>query len=81
IWSGNPLSVYSKVEKTFVDGICYYDLVRDEKLRKEIAVERERIIRKMMEAKLKGAKTQTFSKRPRRQYECETIGYDEEDEH
>ncbi|MFI5204727.1 MAG: amidohydrolase family protein, partial [Flavobacteriales bacterium] len=81
IWSNNPLSVYAKAEKTFVDGTCYYDSDRDKQLRKEIAAERERIIRKMLEAKSKGAKTQTFKKRPRKQYECETMGYDEEDEY
>tara|TARA_Y100001935_G_scaffold255663_1_gene270927 strand:+ start:90774 stop:92165 length:1392 start_codon:yes stop_codon:yes gene_type:complete len=30
IWSGNPLSIYSKVEKTFVDGMKYFDLEKDE---------------------------------------------------
>lgn len=51
IWNGNPLSVYSKPLKTFVDGIAYYDIAREEQLRKNNAAERERIIRLMMKDK------------------------------
>ena len=29
IWSGHPLSIYSKVELTYVDGIKYFDLAND----------------------------------------------------
>mgnify|MGYP003333759461 FL=1 len=29
IWSGHPLSIYSKVEQTYVDGIKYFDLAND----------------------------------------------------
>jgi imidazolonepropionase-like amidohydrolase len=80
IWSNNPLSVYAVVEKTFVDGICYYDIDRNIQLQKNNARERERLVRKMLEAKIKGAKTQAYNKRPRKLYECETMGYDDENE-
>jgi imidazolonepropionase-like amidohydrolase len=29
IWSGHPLSIYSKVEQTFIDGVKYFDLAED----------------------------------------------------
>lgn len=29
IWSGHPISIYSKVEKTFIDGVSYFDLESD----------------------------------------------------
>lgn len=29
IWSGHPLSIYSKVEKTFINGTKYFDLAND----------------------------------------------------
>ncbi len=58
LWSDNPLSVYARVEKTYVDGICYFDLGRDEKLQQEVAAERARIIQKMIAAKNKGASVQ-----------------------
>ena len=42
LWNANPLSVYATVEKTFVDGIEYFDRERDSIMRvtlplKEIA--------------------------------------------
>jgi adenine deaminase len=29
IWSGHPLSIYSKVEQTYIDGTKYFDLAND----------------------------------------------------
>lgn len=57
LWSENPLSVYAKPEKTMVDGIVYFDLEKDEQLRKELQVERNRLLQKMAAAKAKGEKT------------------------
>lgn len=51
IWSDNPLSVYAKVEKTFVDGICYFDLEKDLELRKKNAEDRARLIQLVMKDK------------------------------
>jgi len=46
IWSGDPLSVYSEADQTFVDGILYFDRnwlpemeARDEALRSELLAE------------------------------------------
>jgi adenine deaminase len=51
IWSDNPLSVYAKVEKTFVDGICYFDFEKDLELRKKNAEDRARLIQLVMKDK------------------------------
>jgi len=48
IWSGNPLSIYAKAEKTFVQGALYFDLEIDKQLNTENKAERVRIIQKMM---------------------------------
>ncbi|HMG68459.1 MAG TPA: amidohydrolase family protein [Chitinophagaceae bacterium] len=48
LWSDNPLSVYAKANKTIVDGIIYFDRDRDKELRKQISMERNRIIQKMI---------------------------------
>lgn len=40
IWTGHPLSVYSRVETTFVDGVAYFDRARDEAQREAMARER-----------------------------------------
>ncbi len=65
LWDNDPLSIYARVLKTFVDGICYYDWQRDAQLRQEAAAERQRIISKMMKEKEKTktvpAKKPTFT--------------------
>jgi imidazolonepropionase-like amidohydrolase len=58
LWNNNPLSVYATAQKTFVDGIEYYDRQRDSTMRIYIANERNRLIQKMLTAKKDGAKTQ-----------------------
>jgi len=40
IWSGNPLSVYSIAETTFIDGEIFFDIKRDQAKREEMAKER-----------------------------------------
>jgi imidazolonepropionase-like amidohydrolase len=57
LWNNNPLSVYATVQKTFVDGIEYFDRQRDSLQRIFIAKERNRLIQKMLKAKKGGAHT------------------------
>lgn len=76
IWSDNPLSIYAKAEKTFVDGIAYYDQQRDLMLREEIRKEKSRIIQKLLLAKANGDKVQKPVKKEKKLYECETIEND-----
>ena len=58
LWSDNPLSIYAKAEKTIVDGIVYFDREKDKELRKQVAVERNRLIQKMLAEKRSGGPTQ-----------------------
>jgi adenine deaminase len=58
LWTDHPLSIYAKVEKTFVDGTLYYDLETDKQLRAERDRERQRLVLKMLAAKQGGAPTQ-----------------------
>ncbi|MBW8049940.1 MAG: amidohydrolase family protein [Cytophagales bacterium] len=69
IWSDNPLSIYAKAEKTFVDGICYFDMEQDKRLRDEIKKERMRLIQKMLEKK-KGENMQEAKKKREDIYRC-----------
>jgi imidazolonepropionase-like amidohydrolase len=54
VWSDNPLSVYAKVEHTFVEGKRYYDLEEDKKLQELNRADRLRIVQKMQKEKLSG---------------------------
>lgn len=51
IWSGNPLSSYSKCEQTWVDGRKYFDLQEDAQMRAKIQKERATLIQKAMNSK------------------------------
>lgn len=73
IWSGNPLSIYSKAEQTYIDGIKYFDLDRDKEMRKRIRSERERIIELMLNEKSKGKAVQKVKNETKKRYECDTV--------
>tara|TARA_B100000242_G_scaffold240101_1_gene180106 strand:+ start:9 stop:3011 length:3003 start_codon:yes stop_codon:yes gene_type:complete len=47
LWNGNPLSVYSKVLQTYVDGKLMFDIEIDKKMRERDLKERMRIIKLM----------------------------------
>jgi imidazolonepropionase-like amidohydrolase len=57
LWSDHPLSIYTKAEKTIVDGMIEFDREYDMQLRKKIAEERNRLIQKMIAEKKNGGIT------------------------
>jgi len=71
IWNANPLSIYASVEKTFVDGICYYDAAADAAMQKAIADEKARITKKMIAAKNAGEQTVPVVITQLPEYHCE----------
>lgn len=73
IWSDHPLSIYARVENTFVDGVCYFDLKKDETMQQWIATERARIIQKMLAAKQGGDDTQQPSYKAKKHFHCDTL--------
>ena len=73
IWSDNPLSVYAKVEQTYIDGIKYFDLEHDADLRKRNQAEKERLIQKMLNEKKAGKPVRKIKEEKQLLYECETI--------
>tara|TARA_B100000242_G_C43050834_1_gene490969 strand:- start:562 stop:3576 length:3015 start_codon:yes stop_codon:yes gene_type:complete len=62
LWSGHPMSVYSVVEQTYVDGRLYYSLSLDMENRLRNAKERNRLTQKMLSVKRTGKKTQKIKK-------------------
>lgn len=73
LWNDNPLSIYAKPLKTFVDGIDYYDAEKDLKLRSEMNKEKERIIQKLLTEKKLGMPTQKPSKPEKKLYHCDDV--------
>lgn len=79
VWSADPLSIYAVCEKTYVDGVPYWDLSKDAENQKAMKAETGRLIQKMIEAKGNGAAVRPAAagqaRRPR--YECETLEEDQ----
>jgi adenine deaminase len=73
LWSDNPLSIYARAEKTFVDGISYWDIDQDAQKLKALKAEQGRIIQKMIDAKSGGATTVRPVMQRQSLYECETL--------
>ena len=70
LWTDNPLSVYAKVNRTYVDGVCYYDEAEDKLMRERIKAERARLIQKMIKAKKGGSDTQKPKPGKPKEFKC-----------
>jgi hypothetical protein len=71
LWTAHPLSIYAKADKTIIEGGVYFDLDRDQQLRKELEEERARLIARMLEEKKGGASTQRPTGRVRQEFHCD----------
>ena len=75
LWSDNPLSIYAKADKTFVDGKLLFDRERQIEIESNIANERSRLIEKMN--KSDEPKTPMSAKKPKKKMQCDSItGYE-----
>ena len=73
VWNNEPLSIYARAERTYIDGACYFNLEEDEKARIAFASERERIIQKMEEAKNGGASTRKPQPKNPFHFHCDSM--------
>ena len=48
IWSGNPLSILSRCEQTWIDGRRYFDVERDRLAREEAKQQRASLIQEIL---------------------------------
>jgi imidazolonepropionase-like amidohydrolase len=77
LWSDHPLSIYSKAEKTLIEGITYFDIERDSKLRESIQNERNDLILMMLKEKNKGMKTQPIKKKDKQLLHCDSMNFNQ----
>ena len=71
LWSANPLSVYAKVIKTYVDGKLMFDIENDKNILKRDLQEKMRIIELM--SKEKNSKIRKLKPDKEKHYHCDTI--------
>ncbi|MCH2045629.1 MAG: amidohydrolase family protein, partial [Saprospiraceae bacterium] len=74
LWSAHPMSVYARAEKTFVDGICYFDEKEDQAKRAAVQIERTRLVQKMLGLKQSGKPTQPVVHMHSIHYHCGDTG-------
>lgn len=74
LWSDHPLGIRAKAEQTWVDGVRYYDAVRDAEQRRWIAAERDRLVRAMIAAKADGAPTRKARRERQHLWHCDDLG-------
>ena len=74
LWSDNPLSVYAVPEKTYVEGVAYFEIEKDKQQRIAIKEERNKLIQMMLNDKGSGkGKKRPPMKKDKIHFECETI--------
>ncbi|CAM4290913.1 amidohydrolase family protein [Zobellia nedashkovskayae] len=73
LWSGNPLSIYAKAEKTMIDGAIYFDIEKDKELRNKVSKERNELVNQMLGEKEKGKKTQEPKQSKKQLMHCDTL--------
>ena len=75
LWSDNPLSIYTKAEKTMIEGKLFFDIDEDMKKRAAIKQEKSKLINMMLNEKMNGGKTQAPKKKVLKNFTCETKQY------
>lgn len=73
LWSGHPMSVYSKAEKTLIQGAVYFDIEKDRALREAIAKERMYLTKLMLEVKASGGATTVPVQNKKERFTCDTL--------
>jgi len=74
IWSGPPLSMFSRPEQTWVDGVNYFHLERDAEMRAADRAEREALIQKALGTRDDGKKRSRKTRGPERDaWHCDDV--------
>lgn len=81
LWSDNPLSIYAVAEKTWVDGVRYYDRDKEDEMTAWIQNERNRLIQEMIDAENGGSSTQKAKRTMKYTYGCADLGLEASGEH
>ncbi|GAB1309125.1 amidohydrolase family protein [Urechidicola sp. KH5] len=73
LWSDHPMSIYSKAEKTLIEGVTYFDIDTNDTMVKEVNAERNQLINMMIEAKNKGMKVQPVVEKKKIHFHCDSL--------
>ena len=77
VWNNSPLSIYSRVEQTYVDGLLLYDEKIQNELFKENEKKRSTLITEMIRAKKNGFPTEKIKQQENKLHKCNDFEIDE----
>jgi imidazolonepropionase-like amidohydrolase len=72
LWNEHPMSVYALAEKTWVDGIMYFDREQMRERQMEMAAERNRLAQAMLNDKHAGKRTQPVEGHGGEHWHCDS---------
>lgn len=75
LWSSHPMSIYSRAEKTMIQGAIYYSSDKINKMLETNKKERSLLISQMLDVASKGNKTETPVIITKKEFHCETLDY------
>ncbi|MDG2475846.1 MAG: amidohydrolase family protein [Flavobacteriaceae bacterium] len=75
VWSGHPMSLYTKTEKTFIDGALYFDQDEHENKVNDIRKEKADLIKLMFNENSPGANLKYPNPRAQKEVNCETTEF------
>ncbi|MFQ5607918.1 MAG: amidohydrolase family protein, partial [Candidatus Zixiibacteriota bacterium] len=73
IWDNHPLSIYAKVEQTWIDGAKRFDRQTDARLRNENAKERRVLIQKALKSPSPKNGKKGMNRRKQKEWHCEDV--------
>ena len=73
IWSGSPLSTTSRAEQTWIEGVRYFDVESDLKLRRAVAEERSALVDKALRAGSTDKAGGRASRKPTPEHRCDEV--------
>ena len=75
LWNDNPLSIYARAERTYIDGKEYFNREENEARRTELETERNALIQASLDDKNSGGTTQKPSGKARRLLHCDSVNH------
>ena len=75
LWNDNPLSIYARAERTYIDGKEYFNRADNEARRAELETERNTLIQASLDDKNQGGKTQSPRGNSRRLLHCDSVNH------
>ncbi|MBE8168464.1 MAG: amidohydrolase family protein [Shewanella sp.] len=73
LWDNNPLSIYAKADKVWIEGTPYFNRKLDKKMQQDVAQERQALIQKILNSDVKARSGEKPTPLDEPQWHCDTV--------